>query len=271
MTNDNLKPVMVVEGLDDQASPIEVPHGDLVYFSNRSPLKHTPNEDALGIIPVADDTTVMVVADGMGGMPDGEQAARIIIETLTETLSQKPDNQLLRDAIISGIDESSQKIKGLRNGAGATVSIVEINGNKLRSYHAGDSLILLTTSHGNIKYLSMAHSPIGYALECGAIEQVPAMNHEERNLISNYVGMQEMFIHIGPVIEMAPQDTVIVSSDALSDNLYEQEISEFIRKGELLDSANEMIEVCNENMLNVMPDRRCHPDDFSFICFRLNH
>ncbi len=271
MTDTTVKPIMVIEGLADEASPMAMPHGEVVYFSTRSPLKETPNEDALGVIPVANDATVLVVADGMGGMPAGEQAARIIVETMTDTLAQKPEEQLLRDAIISGIDQSSQNIKDLRNGAGATVSVVEISGNKLRSYHAGDSLILLTSSHGNIKYLTMAHSPIGYALECGAIEQVTAMLHDERNMISNYVGMPEMFIHVGPVIEMAPQDTVIVASDALSDNLYEQEISEFIRKGSLLDSVNDMIEVCSDNMMNIMPDRRCHPDDFSFICFRVNN
>ncbi|MEQ8289974.1 MAG: serine/threonine-protein phosphatase [Gammaproteobacteria bacterium] len=270
MNKSSDKPVMVFEGHADEASPLTLPHGEVVYFSTRSPVKETPNEDAIGVIPVNEQTTVLVVADGMGGMPAGEQAARIIVETMVDTMEQKPEEQLMRDAILTGIDAANSNIKDLRNGAGSTVSVVEVSGSQMRSYHAGDSLILLTSSHGNIKYLSMSHSPIGYALECGAIDQVPAMMHDERNLISNYVGMQEMFIHIGPIIDMAPQDTVIVASDALSDNLYEQEISEYIRKGPLLESVNEMIEACEDNMLNMVPDRRCHPDDFSFICFRTN-
>ena len=41
----------------------------------------------------------------------------------------------------------------MKTGAGSTVSVAELSGNKLRTYHAGDSLILLTTNHGSVKYL----------------------------------------------------------------------------------------------------------------------
>ncbi len=264
----NLQHITVFDGRQDSAEQQSIDHGELVYFSTRSPTKETPNEDALGIVAVDNQTTVIIVADGMGGMPAGEQASRIIVKTLIAKLQDKQPQQLTRDAILNGIDTASAEIQALKTGAGSTVSVAEISGNHLRTYHAGDSLILLTSSHGNIKYLPMSHSPIGYALECGAIDQVPAMMHNERNLISNYVGSNDMFIHIGPIVELAPQDTVIIASDALSDNLYEQEISEFIRKGALLDSVNEMITACRKNMIETQPDRRCHPDDFTFVCFR---
>ena len=260
MKNESSKEaITVIEGTDETAKHEQLAHGEVAYFAARSPVKETPNEDALAIIPMANNALVIVVADGMGGMP------------AAETLLQKPDEQPIRDAILTGIDQSNQNIRDLKTGAGSTVSIAEITENYFRSYHAGDSLILLTSSHGNIKYLPMAHSPIGYALECGAIDQVPAMLHNERNLISNYVGSYDMFIHIGPVIELAPQDTVLLATDALSDNLYEQEVSEYIRSGPLLDSVNDMITACRNNMLQVLPDRRCHPDDFTFVCFRQNN
>jgi serine/threonine protein phosphatase PrpC len=106
---------------------------------------------------------------------------------------------------------------------------------------------------------------------CGAINAEKAMLHPERNLISNYVGCPDMHINIGPIIELAPLDTLILSSDGLSDNLYEDEICEYIRKGPLLDGVNELILHCQENMEQSLSDRRCHPDDLTIIGFRQNN
>ncbi len=265
---DTIKTITRFDATDSEPLAISINHGEIVCYSNRSPKKDTPNEDALGIIPVDEETTVLVVADGLGGMPAGEQASQIVVECLIASL--KNTGVLVREAILNGIDEANKTILDMKTGAGTTVSIAELSGNKLRTYHAGDSLILLTTNHGNIKYQTLSHSPIGYAVICGALNQEQAMLHPERNLISNYVGCNDMHINIGPIIELAANDTVILSSDALSDNLYEEEICEFIRKGPLLEGVSELITQCNQNMKESLPDRRCHPDDFTLISFRQN-
>ena len=270
MAKTNNKIITRVNADDEEAEIISLEHGELICFSDRSPIKETPNEDSLAIIPVDDETTVLVVADGMGGMPAGEQASMIVINAIIDALDKVTTEQQIRDAVLNGIEEANKNIIDLKTGSGSTVSIAEIYKNQLRTYYAGDSLILLTSSHGNIKYQSMSHSPIGYALECGVINKEHAMLHQERNLISNYVGTPDMHIQIGPMIELAAQDTLILASDALSDNLYDDEICEFIRKGPLHEGVNEMIAECQHNMHEPMPDRLCHPDDLTFICFRQN-
>ncbi len=254
---------------DEEAISSTLAHGEVACFSVRSPAKDTPNEDALAVISVDEDTTVLVVADGLGGMPAGEQASQTVVECLIESLQDK--NISIREAILNGIDNANHEIMFGKTGSGTTVSIAELAGNKLRTYHAGDSLILLMTSHGNIKYQSLSHSPIGYAVICGAINAETAMLHPERNLISNYVGCADMHINVGPIVELAPLDTLVLSSDGLSDNLYENEICEFIRKGPMLEGVNEMITQCRQNMLQPLSDRRPHPDDLTLISFRQHH
>lgn len=266
MTN---KVVTRYNAADEEAQAVLTDHGEIVCFSNRSPKKVTANEDALAVISVDDKTTVLVVADGLGGMPAGDQASQIVVKSIISSL--RNNNSSIREAILNGIDEAHNTIRNMKTGSGTTVSIAEITGNQLRTYHAGDSLILLTTNHGNIKYVAQSHSPVGYALTCGALSQEQAMQHPERNLISNYVGCNEMHISIGPVIEMAAHDTIILASDALSDNLYEQEICELIRKGSLVDGIKELIIQCNQNMQTPLADRRCRPDDFTLISFRQAH
>ena len=110
----DIKPVTRFDADDEEVEVISLKHGDLVCFSDRSPTKDTPNEDALAIIPVDDETTVLVVADGMGGMPAGEQASMIVIESLINALSTATDEQQTRIAILNGIDEANKKILELK-------------------------------------------------------------------------------------------------------------------------------------------------------------
>jgi len=266
--DDKINIITRFNALDSEPLDASTSHGKIICYSNRSPKKDTANEDALAVIPVDDDSTILVVADGLGGMPAGEQASQIVVECLIASVSSTQSS--LREAILNGIDEANKTILDMKTGAGSTVSVAELTGNKLRTYHAGDSLILLTTNHGNVKYQTLSHSPIGYAQMCGALDQEQAMRHPERNLISNYVGCNDMHINIGPIIELAADDTIILSSDALSDNLYEEEICDFIRKEPLLDGIKELIVQCNLNMEEPLSDRRCHPDDFTLISFRKN-
>ncbi len=265
--SDERKILTRFDAKDSEPLSVSINHGEVVCYSDRSPVKETPNEDALAVIPVGDKTTVLVVADGLGGMPAGEQASQIVVECLIDSLNDVVIQT--REAILNGIDAANKQILDLKTGSGTTVSIAEINNTSLRTYHAGDSLILLTTNHGNVKYQTVSHSPIGYALVCGAIDKERAMRHPERNLISNYVGCNDMHINIGPFIELTSFDTLILTSDALSDNLYEDEICEIIRKGTLQEGVDKLIEECKHNMHEPLPDRLCHPDDLTLICFRL--
>ena len=253
--------------LDKKAEAVELEHAEAVCFSTRSPTKMTPNEDSLAIIPVDEETTVLVVADGLGGMAAGEKASKLLVNCIIESLSNNVVS--VRESILNGVDNANQQLVDSKQDSGTTVSIAEIKGNKLRTYHAGDSLILLSTGHAKPKYLAMSHSPISYAVACGAIDAEKAMCHPERNLISNYVGCLDMHINIGPLLELSKFDTLILSSDAVSDNLYDDEICDHISNESLLEGTEELIEQCKKNMKEPSPDRVCHPDDFTLITYRM--
>ncbi len=252
---------------DEAAEAMELNNAEAVCFSTRSPSKMTPNEDSLAIIPVNEETTVLVVADGLGGMAAGEKASELVINCLVDTLSTNVIS--VRDSILSGIDYANKQLVEKKHDTGTTVSVAEIKGNILRTYHVGDSLILLSAGHGKPKYLAMSHSPISYAVACGAIDAEKAMCHPERNLISNYVGSADMHINIGPKLELSKIDTLILSSDAVSDNLYDNEICSLISNDSLLEGTNKLIKDCNKNMKEPSPDRVCHPDDLTLITYRL--
>ena len=57
----------------------ELAFGEAVIFSSRSPFKQTVNEDAAAIFEMDKKSGVLVVADGMGGLPNGELASAIAL------------------------------------------------------------------------------------------------------------------------------------------------------------------------------------------------
>ena len=245
-------------------------------FSARCPGKATVNEDACALIPFDGAAGVLAVADGAGGMPAGEEASRLAIEALVAHLTETardPDllraEGALRGAILDGIEAANRAVLGMSNGAATTLSVVEIQGNLARPYHVGDSLILLTSQRGRVKLQPTAHSPVGYAVESGLLDESEAVHHDDRHLVSNLIGTAEMKIEVGPPIELAPRDTLVLASDALPDNLFVDEIVELSRIGPIAKVTRALVEHSRERMERPVAGKPSHPDDTTVLVFRL--
>lgn len=253
-----------------QAEQYPFVQGQVVAFTARSPVKETVNEDVLALFPIGDSAGVLVVADGLGGLPAGEVAARLAVSTLGEALNGVAEDGLsLREAILNGIEQANMKILALGTGCATTLAVVELQEGTMRSYHVGDSMIMLVGQRGKIKFQSVSHSPVGYAVEAGLLDENEAVHHKERNVVSNVIGMPDMRIDVGPAIEIAPRDTLLLASDGLPDNMYVDEIVERVKAGPLQYVANTLVLDCQERMQFSQPDRPSHPDDLTVILYRL--
>jgi PPM family protein phosphatase len=265
-------PVALYESVMDEPAGYTMESGITLMYSTRAFNKESANEDALAVIPINESTLVLAIADGLGGMPAGEQASRTVIQTLVKSLVRINQEDIsVREVLLNSIEKANDEILELKNGAASTLVVAEVSGKSLRTYHAGDSMIMLMGNRGKIKYSAIPHSPLGYALESGIINESEAMLHKERHLISNYIGSPDMRLEMGPSIEIDPRDTLLLASDGLSDNLYDSEIVELCRKGAILDCSRNLISECNKYMTQAATDRICRPDDLSFIIFRLTN
>jgi serine/threonine protein phosphatase PrpC len=243
--------------------------GTVCIYTARSPEKTTPNEDSLALLPCAEQTGVLVIADGLGGLRAGDQASRHAVQCLASTVMQCcTDQDSMREAILNGVEQADEQISAMGLGAATTVAIVEIREREVRPYHVGDSMTLITGQRGRVKYLTVPHSPVGYAVESGLLDANEAMYHEERHLVSNVVGTPHMHVEIGPRVSLAARDTLLVASDGLYDNLQVDEIAAIIRKGPLPVAAKTLAAQCRTRMQDYQPDRPHKPDDMSFILFR---
>jgi serine/threonine protein phosphatase PrpC len=94
------------------------------------------------------------------------------------------------------------------------------------------------------------------------------MNHEERHLVSNMIGTPDMRIEVGPAVELAPRDTLLLASDGLFDNLHLDEIVARVRKGPLKKTIQTLAEDCRQRMMEGGHKNPSKPDDLTFIVFR---
>jgi len=236
--------------------------------SKRNPLKETANEDCLAWYRVDDTTAVFAVADGCGGMRGGEQASRLALEALGASIDASRDRpNRLRAAILDGIEDANESIRALRIGAACTLAVVEYHRGTIRGYHVGDTQVLAMGVRGRIRYQSICHSPVGFAVEAGWLQEEDAMHHEDRHLVSNVVGCETMRIEIGPSIRLGSLDTVVIASDGLFDNVTIPGVVDRLRKGNLNDAIGSLVDTAIARMHGV-DGEPSKPDDISVIAFR---
>ena len=243
--------------------------GSVVAFTERAPYKDTENQDTVAVIPWGPESVVLVVADGAGGLPAGKRASLTAVSSLVEALSvAMSETVVLRTAILDGIEAANEAVLRLSNGSATTMTVVTIEGRLARSYQIGDSEALVVGQRGRIKMQTTAHSPTGFAVEAGFLDEREALHHAERHLVSNFLGTTDMKIDIGTPVELRPRDTVLIASDGLMDNVHVHEIIEHIRKGPAEAAVDEVVKLARSRMESNNGKDPSKPDDLSLILYR---
>jgi serine/threonine protein phosphatase PrpC len=262
--------IVILDGAteaDQRRAPVG--GGHVVAYSCRAPDKETENEDSVAVIPYGPQAAVLIVADGAGGLPAGKRASLTAVTTLIESLQvAMSETMLLRTAIMNGIETANTAVQDLANGSATTLTVITIEGLTVRAYHIGDSEAIVVGQRGIIKLQTTAHSPTGFAVEAGFLDEKAALHHADRHLVSNFLGTANMRIDVGAELQLKPRDTILLASDGLMDNVHLEEIIERIRKGPLDDAVARLISLANRRMAGASSGQPSKPDDLSLILFR---
>ena len=232
--------------------------------------KPRPNEDSAAILPVDDTHLVLVVADGVGGLGGARRASNITVKAIRDALATvgKEPGRGLRTAIMDGIETANRSVMESANGAASTLALAEIGPDYVRTYHVGDSVLMLCGQRGRIKLQSTPHSPVGFALEAGLLNEKEALHHDELNLIFNVIGSADMSIEVGTEQPIARYDTLLLASDGLTDNLMQSEIVDVIRTGSMEKALRNLTDLALDRMSNKRPGKPSKPDDFTVLIYR---
>ena len=268
--NNQIEDALVLDVAEGPHSvEVGVAGGQAIAYTCRDPGKETENEDTVALLPYGPAAAVLVVADGAGGLPAGKRASLTAVNTLAESLQTAMDKTtLLRTAIMNGIEAANVAVLALANGSATTMTVITIEGRLTRSYQVGDSEAIVIGQRGLVKLQTTAHSPTGFAVEAGFLDQRDALHHEDRHLVSNFIGASDMRIDVGAEVELKMRDTVLVASDGLVDNVHGDEIIEIVRKGPLSKAVAGLVDIANQRMLDLDSDQPSKPDDLSLILFR---
>jgi serine/threonine protein phosphatase PrpC len=262
-------PVVLDGAVGPDIVEVEVAGGQAIAYTCRDPYKETENEDTVAILPYGPGAAVLVVADGAGGLPAGKRASMTAVNTLAESLQVAMDKtMLLRTAILNGIEAANDAVLGLANGSATTMTVMTLEGRLARSYQIGDSEAIVIGQRGLVKLQTTAHSPTGFAVEAGFLDQREALHHEDRHLVSNFIGTADMGIEVGAAVDLDLKDTILLASDGLMDNVHVDEIIEFVRKGPLSDAMRGVVGLANQRMQKIQDGQPSKPDDLSLILFR---
>jgi serine/threonine protein phosphatase PrpC len=238
--------------------------GEVVVHSSRSPGKTSDNEDAALLLHLGERCLVLAVADGVGGHPGGELAAKAALEGMAHTLQESlPGGTSVQEALLTGLDRANQAVLELGSGGATTMAAVTVEEGRVRAYHVGDAGVLVFGGLGRIKLETIPHSPVGYGVEAGLIPAEDALGHEDLHLVSNVVGDRNMHIGISSPLELRPRDSMVLASDGLFDNLSSAEVVEALRSGPLDASVRELAGRCHERMTG-----GGHADDLTLIAYR---
>jgi len=259
--------------LDGASAPdrltLSLAGGTMIAYTCRAPDKETDNEDTVGAMAYGNDAAVMMVADGAGGLPAGKRASVTAVAELERSLKRSLDeNTALRTAILDGIEAANQAVRDIANGSATTLTVVAVEGATARAYQIGDSEALVVGQRGRVRAQTMAHSPTGFAVEAGFLDQRAALHHAERHLVSNYLGSADMRIDMGGTIDLQACDTILLATDGLTDNIHLHEIIELIRKGPLGKSVDALTSLAARRMATESRTMPSKPDDLSLILFR---
>ncbi len=247
----------------------EIAGGELVAYTAPAPYREDDNQDTIAAIPYGPAAAVLAIADGAGGMPGGRRASETAVKELEASLERSmQETMLLRTAILNGIEAANQAVRDLGNGGATTLTVVTIEGRIARTYQVGDSEAMIFGQRGRLKAQTTAHSPTGFAVEAGFLDQKAALHHAERHLVSNFIGTEGMHIDVGAPVRLNPRDTVVLASDGLTDNIHFDEIVEFTRKGPLDKALDAVVKRANRRMTVESKTLPSKPDDLSVMLFR---
>jgi protein phosphatase len=176
-----------------------------------------------------EELQLAAVADGMGGMACGAEAAQRALDTVAALVARSvPANpaewqRLLEDAnravFALGLELSPKR------GIGTTLTLARWKGTKLTLAHVGDSAALLWRD-GVIEQLTPEHTVAAEVLSRRSAGSAERMPHGAEHMLSSCLGLPYLPQHDVRVIDLLPGDRLLLCSDGLTKPVNLQSIGE---------------------------------------------
>lgn len=185
--------------------------------------------------------TLLVVADGMGGMNAGEKASELVIEGIKSMFSNVPAeclgnvtaaikfmNEAVRyaDSLIKDYARRHPETRGM----GSTIAMVWLLGDSALCSWCGDSRIYRFNPANGLARLSHDHSYVQNLVDTGKIDPEDAFDHPDSNIITRSMGDSgEEARPESAIYDVYENDIFLLCSDGLCGLLPDPRVSDLLR------------------------------------------
>ncbi len=182
---------------------------------------------------------LFAVADGMGGVGNGDRASRLAIETLQAVFGATPTAQGLVAAVAEANraireragSESSDQTWGTTLAAVARVGSGAGGDDRLVVVNVGDSRVYLFRD-GELQRLSADHSRVADLVRAGEITPAEAVDHPERHILTSALGVTDTVAPSVNHTRPRPGDRLLLCSDGLFNEVPEPDIATLLGSDE---------------------------------------
>jgi serine/threonine protein phosphatase PrpC len=189
------------------------------------------NEDRMGY-SYTSDSALLMLADGMGGHPDGEVAATLAMETVARLFQTMAQPQLdkvadfLAQALMAAHDALRQHAadRAMPDTPRTTLVMAVIQSGQVRWAHCGDSRLYIVRAH-QLLARTQDHSLIEYSRRQPHDQASTETTEPNRHVLFTCLGSptQPLFSVSDPLV-LQQGDTLMLCSDGLWASLPEQDI-----------------------------------------------
>ncbi len=203
--------------------------------------KHRPNEDSLFAMQGArthnslpQEFGLFVVADGMGGHANGQDASRLAIQTIINYMLPRisTNNQvddiaflnLLRDGVQCANQAVHQRNMEERADMGTTMTAALVVGAAAYIANVGDSRTYLYREPEGLSKITQDHSVVASLVEAGIIKPDDIYTHPKRNQIYRSLGEKPVVDVDSFRVSLQAGDKLLLCSDGLWDMVRDPDI-----------------------------------------------
>ncbi len=202
---------------------------------------------------------LFIVADGMGGHHDGEQASAVTVQTVAshviseiiqphlEGREPSSEQKTILEVLDEAVSAANSAVQARVPNSGTTATCAVVRGDLAYIAHVGDSRAYLYAEN-NLELITRDHSLVRRLQELGQLTAEEAENYPQRNVLYRAIGQGDSLEVDTVTRRLPPSSSLLLCSDGLWGVLKDERIVEILASFDDPQKACEqMISAANAN------------------------